>query len=100
MAGYVGKLEPGDVLLADPYFEGPWRSFERREIPAGRTDTFVADEYEYSIFVTGGEATFVTHGQLNAAPTGTAITIGRGSTVEVTAEAGGAELFITTLRAG
>lgn len=99
MAGYVGHLNPGDVLEAAPYFKGPWKSFERRALEAAETARFAANDAEYSIFATAGRGTFTVESTERTADEGTAITVGLGSTVDITAGPEGLELFITTLRA-
>lgn len=99
MAGYVGRLNPGDVLDAGSYFKGPWKSFERRALGAAETTRFSATDEEYSIFVTAGQGTFTVDNTERHADEGTAITVGLGSTVDITAGPEGLELFITTLQA-
>jgi hypothetical protein len=97
MAGYVGRLEPGDVLDARPYFAGPWRSFERARLDPGTSREFIADGVEFSIFATEGRGSYDVAGQRDDADVGTAITIGHGASVTITAGQTGIELFVTTV---
>ena len=97
MAGYVGRLEIGETLDATPYFDGQWRTFERRLIPVGTAAAFGGDRQEYSIFVTRGTGTFVVDDVRRAATTGTAITVGYGAAAVIEAGEESLELFITVL---
>lgn len=97
MAGYVGRLEPGDTLDATPYFEGPWKSFERRTLEDEQSLQLEGVGAEYSVFVIGGGGDYRVGDVTAAATPGTAITVGYGASVTITAGEPGIDLFITTL---
>ena len=97
MAGYVGRLEAGDYLDATPYFEGAWKSFERRTLESAQSLRLEASDDEYSVFVVGGDGDYQVGDVSAAATSGTAITVGHGAGVTITAGVSGIDLFITTL---
>lgn len=97
MAGYVGRLEAGDVLAAAAFFEGPWRSFSRRTVEPGHTETFDAADAEYAIFVMSGDGRARVGATTQPLTPGSALTVGYRATLAVTAADSPLELFVTTL---
>ena len=97
MAGYVGRLEPGDVLDARQYFAGPWGAFERAVVDGGASREFAAEGVEFAIFVSAGSGEFEVSGARSVADVGTAVTVGHGAAVIFSAGNDGLELFVTTV---
>lgn len=97
MAGFVTVLQPGQTLAAADYFAGPWREFRRVRIESGGRETVAGDGTESAVFVMSGSLTARVGGTDTPLRAGGALTVGLGSSVELSAGADGAELFITTL---
>ncbi|MFV4914290.1 hypothetical protein PFZ49_12260 [Microbacterium lacticum] len=99
MAGYVGRIDAGEFLDAAPYFNGAWKSFERRTVGSVEALVLQGDNAEYSIFVLAGDGTYEVGDLRCPATPGTAITVGLGASVTITAGSSELDLFITTLSA-
>lgn len=98
MPTFVGKIEIGQTLDATDYFDGPWKSFARIAVQPGATHTFTGDTAEFAIFVMSGSGNYVFSGVSTEVTPGSAITVGLGSEITVSADAGNTlELFVTTL---
>lgn len=96
MPGYVGRLEPGGTLDAGPYFQGPWRSFERTSLNPGEVLTLTATETEHAVFVMSGAGQFIVGEVTGAFTAGSAYTIGWQASLTLEATTA-AEFFVTTL---
>ena len=97
MAGYVGRLEQGQVLEAGKFLKGPWRSFQRVSIEAGQEHLFDGAESEYAIFVMSGSGHAVVGSQTRPATPGTALTVGYRASLRLIADSQPVEVFVTTL---
>ena len=97
MAGYVTRLESGQVLEAAAYFKGPWRSFSRQVVEPRGTVTFHADDAEYAIFVMTGEGEARVGATTQSVDPGAALTVGYRASLVLTAGEHPLELFVTTL---
>jgi hypothetical protein len=97
MAGYVGRIEPGETLDAAEHFKGPWRNFRRITIDAGQERLFDAVDAEYSIFVMSGEGRGKFGGQSYPVNEGAAFTVGYRAALTLVAGDGPVEVFVTTL---
>ncbi len=95
MAGYVGRLEPGQTLQAGDHFKGPWRSFSRTTIEAGQEQTFNASDAEFSIFVMSGHGQSVIGSQAQPVSPGSALTVGYRAQLTLRADDSPVEVFVT-----
>ena len=96
MAGYVGRLGPGETLDARVHFKGPWRDFRRIGVDAGQEYVFDAVDAEYSIFVMSGRGQGRVGSQSHPLDEGSALTVGYRARLTVVADEP-LELFVTTL---
>jgi quercetin dioxygenase-like cupin family protein len=97
MAGWVGRLEPGQTLDARPHFHGPWRDFRRVIVEASEEIVFEASDCEYAIFVMSGTGEATIGAQARPLTPGSALTVGYRARLQATAGDGPVELFVTTL---
>jgi mannose-6-phosphate isomerase-like protein (cupin superfamily) len=93
----IVHMRDGEPLDPTPYFNGPWKSIERLELPSGAERVLVADGAEHAFYVVSGRATATSSSrEIELAP-GEGMALPQGGRVTVRARDGGLELILVTV---
>lgn len=97
MPTFVGKIGKNQSLNATQYFDGPWKEFLRQELEPNTSLRLTAAAVEYAVFVMNGAGQYQFDGRLQPLSPGSAVTVGHGAEILITAGDDPLELFITSL---